>query len=157
MPSRLTTPQLRDIKPGDVVARQLLGHVQTAPVAKITRHQIVVEWPCCEVARYWRESGSRLGCDGEVLRQPPQETTTTGDWLTDLGFATSAEAEKYGLTVEEKAVLYSEIHDTRTELGVLFEQCASVAFGVFGTARLLVSEIVKRRTTLVARPEWSIW
>jgi hypothetical protein len=71
---RLTDSQLRDLQPGDRVSRYSHpGEVQTAPVARLTATQVVVLWPDETEGRYWRESGSRTNCRGEVLRMPAEE------------------------------------------------------------------------------------
>lgn len=77
---RLT--ELRDLKPGDRVSRYSRpGEVQTAPVARLTATQIVVIWPDETEARYWRESGTRTNCRGEVLRMPADEPEAAGPLL----------------------------------------------------------------------------
>jgi len=67
---RLTDSQLRDLQPGDRVSRYSRpGEVQTAPIVRLTATQLVVLWPDETEARYWRESGTRTNCRGEVLRR----------------------------------------------------------------------------------------
>jgi hypothetical protein len=89
----LTAAQLRSLTVGDRVSRLAgPGQEETAPVARITATQCEVVWPSGERARYWRESGRRAGCPGEVLRQaePSKDASAWGEHFGPLASQVSA-------------------------------------------------------------------
>lgn len=165
MTTRLAPSQVAALQCGDRVSRIVLpGEVQTAPVERLTALQLVVTWPDGSTARYWRESGQRTDCRGEVLREadPLQPATVavepvTGDpWLDALGPALSSEASRHELTEPEKSALYGEIHYDGTALGDLFAQCYQAKFPPRDTATMLVAMVVQRRMPELVTPDWAL-
>lgn len=165
MTTRLTSAQVAALQPGDRVSRIVRpGEVQTAPVVRLTELQLVVTWPDGSTARYWRESGQRTDCRGEVLREaepaseamPERSDPVTGDpWLDALGPALSSEADRFDLTESERSALYGEIHYECTTLGDLFSQCYQAKFPPRDTATLLVDAVVQRRMPALVTPDWA--
>lgn len=101
---RLTTAQLRALQPGDRVSRQLLGVLETAPVHVLTSTIVSVIWPDGDVVKYWRESGTRVNCRGESLREPPTRPVTRSDDRTgshNIDYATMPTSSANDITANE--------------------------------------------------------
>jgi hypothetical protein len=117
MPPRLTSAELAALQPGDRVSRIASPCVwETAPVARVTSKQIGVMWSDGRTAWYWRESGQRVGCHGEQLREPePDPRMSPERWREVLHVHLTDEIERHFLTGLERRHLTMALTDAGTE------------------------------------------
>lgn len=154
MPPRLTFAQLAALKPGDRVSRIAAPGVwETAPVQRVTTHQVTVRWPDGTEARYWRDSGLRFGCSGEHLREPePDPRMTPERWREVLHVHLQDEMQRHQLSEAEEIALGTALTDESTEAYRVLHDCARVCFEPMDAAALLIHTVLARRLE-AAQPE----
>lgn len=167
MPARLTPVQVRALQPGDRVSRVARpGEIHTAPVERVTATHVVITWPDGEVARYWRESGTRTDCRGEQLMEPaPTPEEERDAWIAAVNLHLAEEAERHALTVDEQFALANALKTHGTAEWAILGMCARLSHVARDTATLIIRETLKRRLpveqsapTWTAPPaDWSLW
>jgi hypothetical protein len=147
MPPRLTSAQLAALQPGDRVSRIALPGVwETAPVARVTSKQIGVMWSDGRTVWYWRESGQRVGCHGEQLREPePDPRMSPERWREVLYVHLRDEMQRHQFTKAEEIALGAALTDENSSASGVLIRCARSSFEPMDSAALIVGTVVERR------------
>jgi hypothetical protein len=144
---RLTSAELAALQPGDRVSRIASPGVwDTAPVQRVTSKQIGVMWSDGRTAWYWRESGQRVGCHGEHLREPePDQRMSPERWREVLHVHLRDEMQRHQLTEAEEIALGCALADESTEAYRVLHECARACFEPTDAAALIVGTVQARR------------
>lgn len=147
MPPRLTTEQLAALQPGDRVSRCAAPGVwETAQIERVTNAQATVTWPSSGWARYWRDSGQRVGVPGEYLREPKEDLRMTPErWREVLHVHLRDEMARHQFSEREEIVLGCALADESNAACLVLRECERVGFEPMDTAALIVRTVLARR------------
>lgn len=154
MPPRLTAEQLAALQPGDRVSRIVSPGVwETAPVLRVTTHQISVTWSDGTTARYWRDSGQCVGVPGEQLREAePDRRMSPERWREVLHVHLTDEMARHHFSAVERDVLAAAMVDDGSATYHLLHDCVRARLDPMDTATLLVQQVLYLRLADVIEP-----